>query len=191
VIRRIVDWLRKSAAGGNQVTCVIAMREGESVVHVAADRALSGGLSNVGGSKLVRFPSGLLVGFSGALATQNVMVTCTELVECDLADEKSIGTLYNKFQGIGAYQPAGAQPKQFWAEMLLAKHGNLVYMGNVAGWHRVPEPVRAIGDGDRVALGSWYEREDLEPKERLERAIEVAAAFMPGVVSKECDYQHT
>jgi hypothetical protein len=64
-------------------------------------------------------------------------------------------------------------------------------MGNIGGWCRVADPVRAIGDGDKVALGSWYERSDLRPKERLERAIETAAVFMPGVVSRQCDYDHT
>ena len=86
---------------------------------------------------------------------------------------------------------ADAAPKQFWAEMLLAMQGTLIYMGNAAGWHLVPEDVRTIGLGGPVALGSWQERSDLQPKERLERAIEVASVFMPGVVSQESDYHHT
>jgi hypothetical protein len=170
------------------------MREpGTNVVHLAADRAITTGtgVGNVGGRKLVRFPSGLLVGFAGALATQNVMVTTTELSGCNLVDDVSIATLFNRFQNVAGFQPSGAAPKAFWGEMLLAMADTLVYMGNAAGWHRVPEDVRAIGDGERIALGSWFERGDLAPKARLERAIEVAATFMPGTVSRDCDYEHT
>lgn len=163
------------------------MRE-SNVVHLAADRAICGGLVNAGAVKLVRFPSGLLAGFAGSLATQNVVSTMSELASCDLADDASIGRLFTVFQGLGAYQLAGAAPKAFWAEMLLAMKGTLVYMGNVAGWHRVAEPVKTIGDGGHLALGSWTERIDLQPEIRLRRAIEVAATFMPSVVSRDCDY---
>ncbi len=173
------------------MTCVIAMRE-QGCVHLARDRAISGtGVANVGGAKLVRFPSGLLVGFAGALATQNVMATRPELTECDLSSDTSIAGLFDKFQGVAGFQLPGAGPTNFWAMMLLAMKGTLVWMGNAGGWYRVADPVRAIGDGDKVALGSWYERGDLAPRQRLERAIEVAAAFMPGVISRECDYDHT
>jgi hypothetical protein len=175
------------------MTCIIAMRDPESDrVHMAADRAISGnGVPSVSGRKLVSFPSGLIVGFAGSLATQNIMVTRPELAECDLSDDKSVAALFDKFQAVATYLPAGALPAQFWATMMLASKGALVWMGNAGGWCRVVEPVRAIGEGERVALGSWYERTDLPPKERLERAIEVAGAFMPGVVSRECDYSHT
>ena len=174
------------------MTCVIAMREPEKgIVHIAADKAISGGVAHNSGAQLARFPSGLVVGFAGSLATQNVMMTLQELAQANLGNDGSMGALYDKFQGIGAYNPPGALPKQFWAEMLLAMNGDLVYMGNASGWFRVKEPVKSIGDGERIALGSWFERGDLQPKERLERAIQVAAAFMPGGVSKESDYDHT
>ena len=175
------------------MTCVIAMKEPDKgIVHIAADRAISnGGVANSGGSKLARFPSGLVVGFAGSLATQNLMVTRPELAECDLSIDKSIATLFDKFSGISGFQMPGATPTTFWAIMLLAMKDTLVWMGNVGGWHRVADPVRSIGDGERIALGSWFERGELQPKERLERAIQAAAAFMPGVVSKESDYDHT
>jgi ATP-dependent protease HslVU (ClpYQ) peptidase subunit len=176
------------------MTCVIAMRDPSSNrIHMAADRAISAGnaIVNKGGAKLVKFPSGLLVGFAGALATQNLMVTCPELYECDLSNDKSVATLFNKFSGVAGFQLPGAAPTTFWAVMLLALGDAFVWMGNLGGWSRVADPVRAIGEGEPVALGSWYARADLEPKERLARAIEAASVFMPGVVSRECDYDHT
>jgi len=175
------------------MTCVIAMRESEKgIVHIAADRAISnGGVANSGGSKLARFPSGLVVGFAGSLATQNLMVTRSELADCDLSIDQSIATLFDKFSGVDSFQLPGAAPTTFWAIMLLAMNDTLVWMGSVGGWHRVADPVRSIGDGERIALGSWFERGDLQPKERLQRAIEAAGTFMPGVVSKESDYDRT
>jgi ATP-dependent protease HslVU (ClpYQ) peptidase subunit len=176
------------------MTCVIAMRDPASNrVHMAADRAISAGNSivNKGGAKLVKFPSGLLVGFAGALSTQNVMVTRSELSECDLSSDKSLAVLFDKFQGVAGFQLPGAPPTAFWAVMLLAAGDALIWMANLGGWSRVADPVRAIGEGEPVALGSWYGREDLEPRERLARAIEAASVFLPGVVSREYDYDHT
>ena len=90
-----------------------------------------------------------MAGFAGALATQNVVTTCAELIECDLADDKSLSTLFNRFQAIAGCQMPGAGPSQFWAIMLLAMRDTLVWMGNVGGWHRVTDDVRSIGDGER------------------------------------------
>lgn len=172
------------------MTCIIAMRDAD-IIHIAADRAISGEtmVSN-GGSKLVRFSSGLIVGFSGALATQNVMEFIPELSQCDLSNNSSIASLFNKFQGVAGFQLPGASPTEFWAIMLLAMKNKLIWMGNVGGWHSVPESVKAIGSGAHIALGSWFERSDLTPEARLKRAIEVASIHMPGV-SKACDYDHT
>lgn len=175
------------------MTCVIAMREpGSAVIHMAADRAISGNnLVSLGGKKLVKFPSGLLVGFAGLLATQNIMVTRTELAGVDLADPLSIRLLFEGFRVVAAYALPSAPAQTAGAEMLLAMRGTLVYMGNLAGWYRVPEDVKVIGDGGLVALGSWHASSALPPSERLKRAIEAAAFFMPAIVSKESDYDQT
>lgn len=174
------------------MTCVIAQRDANNI-HMAADRAISNptGLANGGGRKLVKLPSGLLVGFAGSLSTQNVMAASQELADCDLSDDISVTKLHSKLAGAGGFQLPGAPVTHFWAEMLLAMRDQVVYMGSAGGWHRVPEPVKALGDGCKVALGSWHERDDLQPHERLKRAIEIAGLLMPGIVSQDCDYDHT
>ncbi len=172
------------------MTCVIAMRDG-NVIHMAADKSISGGVVNVSATKLVQSQSGMWATFAGSLWTLNVTTNQKEFHDCNLTDDRSIAALLGKFADICTIKMPPAPDGVFWTEMLLAQGDQLVYMGNRGGWHRVAEPVKALGDGNMLALGSWVERADLKPKERLERAIEVASLFLPNVVSKACDYAHT
>jgi len=175
------------------MTCVIAVPDG-SIVHMAADKAASGeGVAyQEQARKIDRFPSGLLVGFAGAYAGISSirlggLGVDRALPECDPSDERSLERLSSFLRRRGALT---ATP-QFWVELLLAMNGALVYMHSLKPRWVVSTGPQAIGIGGPVALRSWWETPDLPHRERLGRAIEAAAEYAPGRVSRARDYEQT
>jgi len=156
---------------------------------MGADHAISNSFGGVhlNGEKLKRFPSGVVVGFSGALALQNSIEEVlikpeTGFTTIDIStDDGSLLDVFNLLKETASSTGNG--------ELLLAQNTTIVYMGNIAGWHRVKAEFHCIGNGAPVALGAMHVLSKCSPRRRIERSIEAAATHIMGVgVAKKCDY---
>lgn len=173
------------------MTCIIALRQ-EGIVHMGADDAITGDVVHYNGSKIVRFPSGLLAGFAGSLATQNIMARPESKLGgmTDLNDDVQVNAVFDALQGVAHFQVKGAHDTAFWAQLVLAMGSSIVWMGNVGGWYRLRDEFRCIGEGALVATGAMFVLEGVTPPERIARSIEAASRCVPGV-GKMSSYETT
>ena len=168
------------------MTCVVGLVDG-GIVHMGGDDIITAeaDLVQTGASKVVKYPSGLVVGFAGSLATSNILARpdgdFVKLLK-GLDSDADVNKAFDFLQGVANFQLKGAGDTQFWALVLLAMGPTLVCMGNAAGWHRVKD-FRCIGAGSKVATGAMtvLARVDATPRRRLEAAIEAASIHVPGV----------
>ena len=120
----------------------------------------------------MKFPSGLVVGFAGSLATSNILARpdgdFVKLLK-KLDSDADVNKAFDFLQGVANFQLKGAGDTQFWALVLLAMGPTLVCMGNAAGWHRVQD-FRCIAPRQRR-----YRRRRASP-----RALPAVAAAAPG-----------
>lgn len=160
---------------------------------MGADDEITSDVIHANGNKLIVFSDNkLIVGFVGALTTQNVMAREDSAFAKinDLTLDKEVNAAFDAFQNVAGFQMKGASEKQFWCEVLMAQGSTLLYMGNVAGWYRVTDNFRCIGSGGIVATGAMHVMQNEQPKVRIERAIEAASRYVAGV-GQMTRYEHT
>lgn len=150
---------------------------------MGADDAITGDLVHHNGSKIVRFPSGLIAGFAGSLSTQNIMARPESKIGTmsDLNDDGQVNAVFDALQAAAHFQVRGAHDTAFWAQLILAMGSSIVWIGNVGGWYRVKDEFRCVGEGALVATGAMFVLEGVSPRERISRAIEAASRCVPGV----------
>jgi ATP-dependent protease HslVU (ClpYQ) peptidase subunit len=173
------------------MTCIIGLHDG-NVVHMGADDEISSEIVHTNGAKIVRFPSGLIAGFAGSRATQNVMVRPDGRLRAvtDLDIDGEVDAVFDQLQNIAHYQVKGALDGAFWASLMLAKGAAMVCVTNLGGWYRVTDEFRCIGDGSQVATGAMHVLRGSPPRERIERSIEAASKYVKGV-GKMSHYEST
>jgi ATP-dependent protease HslVU (ClpYQ) peptidase subunit len=169
------------------MTCIIGLLA-DGIVHMGGDDIITAeaDLLQKGASKVVRYPSGLVAGFAGSLATSNILSRPDDAfikALTDLESDAAINTAFDRLQSVAGFELKGTTDGQFWTMVLVAMGGSLVCMGNVAGWYRVKD-FRCIGTGGKIATGAMtvLARVDgVSLRRRLETAIEAAAIHVPGV----------
>lgn len=159
---------------------------------MGADDAITGDVVHHNGCKIVRFPSGLIAGFAGSLATQNIMARPESKLGTmtDLNDDGQVNAVLDALQGVAHFQVRGANDTAFWAQLVLAMGSSIVWVGNVGGWYRVKDEFRCIGEGALVATGAMFVLEGVTPRERIARSIEAASRCVAGV-GKMSAYENT
>jgi 20S proteasome alpha/beta subunit len=159
---------------------------------MGADDAITSELVHTNGAKITKFPRGLIVGFAGSLATMTFLINekspLSELV--NLESDVEVHAVFKNLHALGNAQVRGVSDKVFWTELLIAMGSALVYVGNVAGWYRVKDDFRCIGEGSLLATGAMHVLACMPPRERIERSIEAASKYVPGV-SKMSAYETT
>jgi ATP-dependent protease HslVU (ClpYQ) peptidase subunit len=169
------------------MTCIIGLREA-GVVHMGGDDEITveGDMRQRGGGKVVKFSTGLVVGFAGSLATANVLTRPTDGFITSLRDldnDADVNAAFDRLQDVANFQLKGATDGQFWVMCLVALGPTLVCMGNVAGWSRV-QNFRCIGSGSKVATGAMHVANQVKgvtARDRLGYSIGAAAAYVAGV----------
>jgi hypothetical protein len=159
---------------------------------MGADDAITSELVHTNGAKIVKFDTGLIVGFAGSLATQNVMARPGDALANLTAafNDEELNLVFDRFQTVAHFPVKGAADATFWGQMLLAMGSSIVCMANLGGWYRVTDDFRCIGEGSRVATGAMDVLRDLAPRERIARSIEAASKYVPGV-GKMAAYETT
>lgn len=169
------------------MTCVIALKH-ENKVYMGGDTYLSGG--NSIDTKIVKFPSNVLVGFAGSRIVQNLLCQKQNsglFVRNMDENNDAIDALLNALRLINP-------PTELYGTLLLLSSGkHIIYMGNIAGWYRInsTQTYECIGDGAQTAKGAMHCMDDkILPKIRIERALQSAEQWCPSVRGPfTCDYE--